>query len=198
MAFSFPGAIPAGPLEEVLAQAEEITEPANLLAYREEIFCCGFTESMMGDGILDRMGLAPSEPGGPAWRNCGGACGGAHEAADAPGAGEIEIILRASNPRYPDLVAKAGKSGGYFRGLIRRLAHDSNFVRMEALPELVAEKFPQSPCKLGGRLPIGCKVFDVKGFLRGAITEVCGSSAGGSLLLAAVGEAAVRDGFLLV
>ena len=63
---------------------------------------------------------------------------------------------------------------------------------------LVAEKFPQSPCKLEGRLPIGCKVFDQKGgFLRGAITEVCGSSAGGSLLLAAVGEAAVRDGFFI-
>jgi hypothetical protein len=77
-------------------------------------------------------------------------------------------------------------------------AHDSNFVRMEALRELVAEKFPQSPCKLEGRLPIGCKVFDQKGgFLRGAITEVCGSSAGGSLLLAAVGEAAVRDGFFI-
>ena len=69
---------------------------------------------------------------------------------------------------------------------------------MEALRALVAEKFPQSPRRLEGRLPIGCKAFDQKGgFLRGAITEVCGSSAGGSLLLAAVVDAAVRDGFFI-
>ena len=75
-------------------------------------------------------------------------------------------------------------------------AHDSKLVRMEALRTLVAEKFPQSPRRFEGRLRIGCEAFDQKGgFLRGAVTEVCGSSAGGSLLLAAVGDAAARDGF---
>ena len=69
---------------------------------------------------------------------------------------------------------------------------------MEALRALVAEKFPQSPRRLEGRLSIGCKAFDQKGgFLRGAVTEVCGSSAGGSLLLAAVVDAAVRDGLFV-
>lgn len=76
--------------------------------------------------------------------------------------------------------------------------HDSRLVRLEALRTLVAEKFPQSPRRLNGRLRIGCKAFDQKGgLLRGAITEVCGSSAGGSLLLTAVVEAAVRDGFFV-
>ena len=75
-------------------------------------------------------------------------------------------------------------------------AHDSKLVRMEALRTLVAEKFPQSPRRFEGRLRIGCEAFDQKGgFLRGAVTEVCGSSAGGSLLLAAMGDAAARDGF---
>jgi len=76
--------------------------------------------------------------------------------------------------------------------------HDSKLVRLEALRTLVAEKFPQSPRRLEGRLRIGCKAFDQKGgFLRGAITEVCGSRAGGSLLLAAVVDAAARDGLFV-
>lgn len=77
-------------------------------------------------------------------------------------------------------------------------AHDSKLVRMEALRTLVAEKFPQPPRRFEGRLRMGCETFDQKGgFLRGAVTEVCGSNAGGSLLLAAVGDAAVRDGFFV-
>ena len=77
-------------------------------------------------------------------------------------------------------------------------AHDSRLVRLEALRTLVAEKFPPSPRRRDGRLRIGCEAFDQKGgFLRGAVTEVCGSSAGGSLLLAAVANAAVRDGFFV-
>jgi hypothetical protein len=47
-------------------------------------------------------------------------------------------------------------------------------------------------------LRLGCEVFDQKGgLLQGAITEVCASGAGGSLLLAALGEAAVRDGLFV-
>ena len=76
--------------------------------------------------------------------------------------------------------------------------HDSRPVRLEALRSLVAEKFPPSPRRENGRLLTGCRPFDQKGgFLQGAITEVCGSGAGGSLLLAAVVNAAVRDGFLI-
>jgi hypothetical protein len=76
--------------------------------------------------------------------------------------------------------------------------HDSKLVRMEALRALVAEKFPQSPRRQEGRLSIGCKAFDQKGgFLRGAVTEVCGSIAGGVLLLAAVVNTAMRDGFFV-
>jgi hypothetical protein len=76
--------------------------------------------------------------------------------------------------------------------------HDFKLVRMEALRALVAEKFPQSPRRQEGRLAIGCKAFDQKGgFLRGAVTEVCGSLAGGALLLAAVVDAAVRDGLFV-
>ena len=75
---------------------------------------------------------------------------------------------------------------------------DSKLVRMETLRALVAEKFPQSPRRQGGRLPIGCKAFDQKGgLLRGAVTEVCGSIAGGGLLLAAVVDAAVRAGLFV-
>jgi hypothetical protein len=76
--------------------------------------------------------------------------------------------------------------------------HDSKLVRMEALRALVAEKFPQSPRRQEGRLSIGCKAFDQKGgFLRGAVTDVCGSIAGGVLLLAAVVNTAMRDGFFV-
>ena len=75
---------------------------------------------------------------------------------------------------------------------------DSKLVRMETLRALVAEKFPQSPRSQEGRLRIGCKALDQKGgLLRGAVTEVCGSIAGGSLLLAAVVDAAVRDGLFV-
>jgi hypothetical protein len=75
---------------------------------------------------------------------------------------------------------------------------DSKLVRMEELRALVAEKFPQPSRRQEGRLPIGCEVFDQKGgFLRGAVTEVCGSIAGGGLLLAAVVDAAMRDGLFV-
>ncbi len=76
--------------------------------------------------------------------------------------------------------------------------HDSRLVRLEALRTLVSEKFPPSARRLNGRLRTGCELFDQKGgFLQGAITEICGSRAGGSLLLAAVADAAVRDGLFV-
>lgn len=77
-------------------------------------------------------------------------------------------------------------------------AHDCKVVRMEALRALLAEKFPPSPRRSESRLLIGYPAFDQKGgFLRGAITEVCGSGAGGSLFFAATMEAAERDGFFV-
>ena len=76
--------------------------------------------------------------------------------------------------------------------------HDSRLVQLEALRSLVAEKFPPSPRRWNGRLLTGCRPFDQKGgFLQGAITEVCGSGAGGLLLLTAMVDAAVRDGFFI-
>jgi hypothetical protein len=77
-------------------------------------------------------------------------------------------------------------------------AHDDKVVRMEALRTLLAEKFPPSPRRSESRLLLGCPAFDQKGgLLRGAITEVCGSGAGGALFFAATMEAAARDGFFL-
>ena len=120
------GAIPAGPLEEALAQAEEIIEPANLLSYREGDFLLRVHgDSMIGDGILDgdwvllRPNLALRQG-----EIAAVLVGESHEATLkrvllVPE--KSQIILRASNPRYPDLVAKAKevKVAGIFRGLIR-------------------------------------------------------------------------------
>ncbi|HEY5811657.1 MAG TPA: hypothetical protein VIT23_03270 [Terrimicrobiaceae bacterium] len=73
--------------------------------------------------------------------------------------------------------------------------HDS---RLEMLRTLVAEKFPQPTRRSPSRFCLSCKAFDQKGgFLRGAISEVCGSRAGGSLLLTAMVEAAMRNGFFV-
>jgi repressor LexA len=120
------GAIPAGPLEEALAQADEIMEPANLLPYREGDFLLRVHgDSMIGDGILDgdwvllRPNLAVQHG-----EIAAVLVGEAHETTLkrvllVPK--KSEIILRASNPRYTDLVAKAEevKVAGIFRGLIR-------------------------------------------------------------------------------
>jgi repressor LexA len=120
------GAIPAGPLEEALAQAEEIMEPANLLPYREGDFLLRvYGDSMIGDGILDgdwvllRPNLAVQHG-----EIAAVFVGEAHETTLkrvllVPE--KSKIILRASNPRYTDLVAKAEdvKVAGIFRGLIR-------------------------------------------------------------------------------
>ena len=113
-------------MEEALAQAEEIIEPANLLAYREGDFLLRVHgDSMIGDGILDgdwvllRPNLALRQG-----EIAAVLVGESHEATLkrvllVPE--KSEIILRASNPRYPDLVAKAKevKVAGIFRGLIR-------------------------------------------------------------------------------
>ncbi|HEY5707743.1 MAG TPA: S24 family peptidase [Terrimicrobiaceae bacterium] len=120
------GAIPAGPLEEALAQADEVLEPANLLPYRDGDFLLRVHgDSMIGDGILDgdwvllRPNLAVQHG-----EIAAVLVGETHETTLkrvllVPE--KAEIILRASNPRYRDLVAKAAevKVAGVFRGLIR-------------------------------------------------------------------------------
>jgi repressor LexA len=120
------GTIPAGPLEEVFAQADEIIGPANLLAYREGDFLLRVHgDSMIGDGILEgdwvllRPNLAVQHG-----EIAAVLVGEAHEATLkrvllVPE--KSEIILRASNPQYSDLVVKAEevKVAGIFRGLIR-------------------------------------------------------------------------------
>jgi repressor LexA len=120
------GAIPAGPFEEVLAQADEIVEPAHLLAYREGDFLLRVHgDSMIGDGILDGdwVLLRPNL----AVQNGEIAAVLVGEATEATlkrvflVPEKSEIILRASNPRYPDFVTKPEdvKVAGIFRGLIR-------------------------------------------------------------------------------
>lgn len=120
------GVIPAGPLEEAFAQADEVVQSADLLPYREgDFFLRVRGDSMVGDGILDgdwvllrpNLGVQHGEIAALL-------VGEAHEATLkrmflVPE--KSEIILRASNPRYPDLIvnAKDVKVAGTFRGLIR-------------------------------------------------------------------------------
>lgn len=69
---------------------------------------------------------------------------------------------------------------------------------LAALRTLVAEKFPQAVQVPAGRLSTGCPALDGKGgLIRGTLTEVCGSAAGGMLVLCALLDAAVREGFFL-
>jgi len=69
---------------------------------------------------------------------------------------------------------------------------------LSALRALVAEKFPQTAFAPAGRLRTGCSPLDVRGGLpRGVLTEVCGSLAGGQMVIAALLEAAAREAFFL-
>lgn len=120
------GAIPAGPLEEAVAQAEEIIETADLLPYRERDFFLRVRgDSMVGDGILDGdWVLLRPDVGVQHGEIAALLVGEAHETTlkrvyYVPE--KSEIILRASNPRYPDLVVSAQdvKVAGSFRGLVR-------------------------------------------------------------------------------
>lgn len=69
---------------------------------------------------------------------------------------------------------------------------------LAALRTLVAEKFPQATHAPAGRLRTGCEALDRSGgLIRGCLTEVCGSAAGSLLVLSALLDAAVREGFFL-
>src|SRR5882757_209658 len=70
--------------------------------------------------------------------------------------------------------------------------------QMAALRALLEEKFPQLSPTSSGRLPTGCPALDKYGGLRkGSLTEICGSPAGGQLILSSLLDAAVREGFFI-
>ncbi len=76
---------------------------------------------------------------------------------------------------------------------------EENRVKLQALRTLVAEKFAESKPRRGHRRKIGCEAVDGErgGLLEGAVTEVCGSSGAGQVLLSAMLDAAVRESFQL-
>ncbi|MFZ4683595.1 MAG: hypothetical protein ACOYMS_13895, partial [Terrimicrobiaceae bacterium] len=69
--------------------------------------------------------------------------------------------------------------------------------RLDSLRALVEEKFPARKVRPGRRRRVGCRAIDEQGggLLTGAVTEVTGSSSGAQVLLAALLESAVREGF---
>ncbi len=118
------GSIPAGPLAEALADPETVLDERELLAFREGDFLLRVKgDSMTGDGILDgdKVLLRP-EVDAHEGEIAAVLVGDAHEATlkriFRKGA---RVILRASNPKYPDLAMPAAtvKIAGVFRGLIR-------------------------------------------------------------------------------
>ncbi len=123
------GSIPAGPLGEAIAEADEVVEPGELLSWREGDFLLRVRgDSMVGDGILDgdRVLLRPGVEV-HFGEIAAVLVGDAHESTlkrvyFQPG--QTEVILRASNPAYPDLAVPAGelKIAGVFRGLVRHVA----------------------------------------------------------------------------
>lgn len=121
------GSIPAGKLSEALLAPEETADVQELLGWRKGDFLLRVRgDSMIGDGILDgdKVLLRPS-----AELRSGEIAavlvGDAREAtlkhvitATLP----EKVILRASNPRNPDMEVKDGEFtvAGVFQGLIRR------------------------------------------------------------------------------
>ena len=120
------GSIPAGPLAEAIAEADEVLDPGELFPYRDGDFLLRVRgDSMIGDGILngDKVLLRP-EVAAHSGEIAAVLVGDDYESTlkriyFQPD--KAEVILRASNPKYPDLVtsAEAVKIAGVFRGLIR-------------------------------------------------------------------------------
>ncbi len=120
------GTIPAGALEEAIAQADVVLDERELLPFRPGDFALKVKgDSMIGDGILDgdTVLLRPQvqvENGEVA----AVLVGDDHEATlkhvyfDNT---SRTVRLRASNPRYPERQFKAEeiKIAGVFRGLVR-------------------------------------------------------------------------------
>lgn len=69
--------------------------------------------------------------------------------------------------------------------------------QLDSLRALLAEKFPARNIRKSKRRKIGFPFLDkeLEGFEEGALTEICGSSAGGQLLLSAILDTAVKESF---
>jgi repressor LexA len=125
------GEIPAGPLQEAIAQHAEAFSFEQLLPWRAGDFLLEVKgDSMIGDGILegDKVLLRPDieiQSGEIAAVLVSEESGGAPEATlkrvyfQEP----ESVILRASNTRYPDRVLDGArvKIAGVYRGLIRAM-----------------------------------------------------------------------------
>ncbi|CAN5557025.1 hypothetical protein BH09VER1_BH09VER1_38270 [soil metagenome] len=76
--------------------------------------------------------------------------------------------------------------------------HKGKGRQMAALRALVEEKFPQAPLAPVERLRTGCTLLDEQGGLRkGSVTEICGSAVGSQMILSALLDVAVREGFFV-
>jgi len=120
------GNVPAGPLAEVLDQCETIIDGAELLPHKPGDFLLVVNgDSMIGDGILpnDKVLLRPHVRVRD--REIAAVHVGDEYLATLKhvcfGRGRGKVTLRASNPKYKDIVIPAEdlKVAGVFRGLIR-------------------------------------------------------------------------------
>lgn len=119
------GTIPAGPLTEALQEADMV-ETNDLFPHRDGDFLLRVRgDSMIGDGILDgdTVLLRPQV----AWQNGEIAAVLVGESYESTlkriFLSKKDVILRASNPKYPDLTlpAQSVQVAGVFRGLIRQV-----------------------------------------------------------------------------
>ncbi len=128
------GSIRAGPLEEAVAEPEDILEDADLLPHRPGDFLLRVRgDSMTGDGILpgDHVLLRPQTEAARG-EIAAVMVGEDYEATLKRVYVEGQNVrLKAGNPKYADLVIPASevKIAGVFRGLIRRAdpAQKQNF-----------------------------------------------------------------------
>ncbi len=124
------GSIPAGPLEEVIAEAESFFDQRELVPSRPGDFLLRVKgDSMTGDGIVpgDLVLLRPDvqlESGEIAATLVGEDQEATLKRVLFQPGGRRQVTLRASNRKYPDRNVDADdvKIAGVFRGLIRRNA----------------------------------------------------------------------------
>jgi repressor LexA len=131
------GSIPAGPLEEAIAEYDEIVEAHNLLPYKPGDFLLRVkkkADSMIGDGIFpnDLVLLRPNI------QINSGEIAAVHVGADYEATlkhvifepGKPNIILRASNPKYKDIVVpnEEVKVAGVYRWHVRHANSNSHPV----------------------------------------------------------------------
>jgi repressor LexA len=127
------GKIPAGRLEEAVAQSDVILDERELLPFRPGDFALEVKgDSMVGDGIVegDTVLLRPNI-NADSGEIAAVIVGDDHEATlkrvyFKPGS--RNVLLRASNPAYADQNVKsdAMRIAGVFRGLVRRPGNRRN------------------------------------------------------------------------